>query len=76
MAVASPARSTAAAPGRRRAFTLRVKPGKTYMLRLINAALNDELVGEIKQCDKAAARWMIFSISFYTSYMTWEIVSI
>jgi laccase len=41
--VASPARSTAAAPGRRRAFTLRVKPVKTYMLRLINAALNDEL---------------------------------
>ncbi|PKA52467.1 Laccase-17 [Apostasia shenzhenica] len=24
-------------------FTLRVKPGKTYLLRLINAALNDEL---------------------------------
>ncbi|KAJ1263223.1 hypothetical protein BS78_09G167400 [Paspalum vaginatum] len=34
---------SAAAAAKDDTFTLRVKPGKTYMLRLINAALNDEL---------------------------------
>ncbi|KAF2288659.1 hypothetical protein GH714_010041 [Hevea brasiliensis] len=47
-------------------FKLKVKPGKTYLLRLINAALNDELFFSIATTLSPSSKLMPFMLSLLT----------